>query len=98
MDELHADIEPLLGVFPPHLNVVEFDMTMTEAVSAPRFSATGDPIDLANRIGLRTTRALQKLGYEVIREVRRYGFASVHGIRITEQGLDGSADPIHDGI
>ena len=47
---------------------------------------------------LRITRELQKLGYEVIREVRRYGFASVHGIRVTEQGLDGGADPNHDGI
>ena len=38
------------------------------------------------------------MGYEVIRKMRRYGFASVHGIRVTEQGLDGGADPNHDGI
>lgn len=88
----------VMGVLQAILNVIEFDMTMTEAVNAPRFSATGDPIDIANRVAMRTTRELQNLGYEVIREVRRYGFASVHGIRVTEEGLDGGADPNHDGI
>lgn len=88
----------VMGVMQAILNVVEFGMTMTEAVSAPRFSATGNPIDIANRIGFRASAELEGLGYQVIREVRKYGFASAHGIRVTENGLDGGADPNHDGV
>lgn len=87
----------VMGVLQAILNVVEFGMTMTEAVSAPRFSSTGNPIDVSNRLSFATSRQLQALDYDVIREVRRYGFGSIHGIRITEQGLDGGADPNHDG-
>ena len=73
-------------------------MTMTEAVSAPRFSATSDAIDISNRIPHSHARALNAMGYEVLRDARTYGFASVHGIRITTEGLDGGADPNHDGV
>src|SRR3546814_2228167 len=31
------------------VNVVDFDMTMAEAVAAPRFSATSDIVDVSNR-------------------------------------------------
>ena len=48
----------VMGVLQAILNVIEFDVTVTEA----------------------------------------YGFASVHGIRVTEQGSDGGAAPSHDGI
>ncbi|MFC5523952.1 gamma-glutamyltransferase [Polaromonas jejuensis] len=88
----------VMGVMQAMLNVIDFGMTMTEAVSAPRFSATGNPIDMSNRIAHRTSRALEGLGYQVIRDARTYGFASVHGIRIQADGLDGGADPNHDGV
>ncbi len=39
-----------MGVLQVILNVVDFGMTMVEAVSAPRFSATSDTIDISNRI------------------------------------------------
>lgn len=87
----------VMGVLQAILNVLEFGMTMTEAVSAPRFSSTSDVIDIANRIPHRVSQALEAMGYDVLRDARTYGFASVHGIRITPEGLDGGADPNHDG-
>ncbi|RZN35192.1 gamma-glutamyltransferase [Bradyrhizobium sp. Leo121] len=87
-----------MGVLQAILNVLDFGMTMTEAVSAPRFSATSNAIDVSNRIIHRTTRQLEAEGYEVIRSPYTFGFAAVHGIRIDGDKLDGGADPGHDGI
>jgi gamma-glutamyltranspeptidase / glutathione hydrolase len=87
-----------MGVLHVILNALDFDMTMVEAVSAPRFSATSDAIDISNRIQGRVERELQSLGYPVVRSPYGFGFAAVHGIRIHEDGLDGGADPGHDGV
>jgi len=87
-----------MGVLQAILNVVDFDMTMTEAVSAPRFSATSNAIDVSNRIPYAVERDLTALGYDVIRNPFPFGFAAVHGIRIDDGHLDGGADPGHDGI
>jgi gamma-glutamyltranspeptidase/glutathione hydrolase len=38
------------------------------------------------------------MGYEVVRSPNTYGFAAVHAIRAHPDGLDGGADPGHDGI
>lgn len=88
-----------MGVLQAVLNVIDFGMTMTEAVSAPRFSATSDAIDVLNRVPFSTSRALERMGYEIIRSPQTFGIASVHGIRIGADGtLDGGADPGHDGV
>lgn len=87
-----------MGVLQAILNVLDFGMTMTEAVSAPRFSATSNAIDVSNRIIHRTTKHLEAKGYEVIRSPYTFGFAAVHGVRIESDKLDGGADPGHDGI
>lgn len=87
-----------MGVLQAILNVLDFGMTMTEAVSAPRFSSTSNAIDVSNRIIHDTTRRLEADGYEVIRSPYTFGFAAVHGIRIDNGHLDGGADPGHDGI
>jgi gamma-glutamyltranspeptidase/glutathione hydrolase len=87
-----------MGVLQAVVNVLDFDMTMTEAVSAPRFSATSSAIDVSNRITYDVTRQLESLGYEVIRSPYTFGFAAVHGIRIVGDRFDGGADPGHDGI
>lgn len=87
-----------MGVLQAILNVIDFGMTMTEAVSAPRFSATSNAIDVSNRIIHGTTRQLEAEGYEIIRSPYTFGFAAVHGIRIDHGKLDGGADPGHDGI
>lgn len=87
-----------MGVMHGMLNVLDHDMTMTEAVSAPRFSATSDMIDLTNRIPRYQEKALNDLGYETVRDHHTFAIAAVHGIRVTEAGFDGGADPGHDGV
>jgi gamma-glutamyltranspeptidase/glutathione hydrolase len=87
-----------MGVLHVILNALDFDMTMVEAVSAPRFSATSDTIDISNRIQGRVERELKGHGYPVVRSPYGFGFAAVHAIRIHEDGLDGGADPGHDGV
>jgi len=88
-----------MGVTQAILNVLDHGMTMTEAVSAPRFSATSNAIDISNRIPGYVVEPLEGMGYEVIRSPLTFGFAAVHGIRIRADGsLDGGADPGHDGV
>ncbi|HYB41713.1 MAG TPA: gamma-glutamyltransferase [Candidatus Methylomirabilis sp.] len=87
-----------MGVLQVLLNAIDFQMTMVEAVSAPRFSATSNAVDVSNRIPRAVQRALETQGYEVVRSPYTYGFAAVHAIRVHPDGLDGGADPGHDGI
>jgi gamma-glutamyltranspeptidase/glutathione hydrolase len=88
-----------MGVLQAILNALDFKMTMAEAVAAPRFSSTSDAIDVSNRIPHFVTRALEKMGYEVIRSHYSYAFAAVHGIMIGADGaLSGGADPGRDGM
>ena len=86
-----------MGVLQVLLNVIDFGMTMVEAVSAARFSATSNMIDVSNRIPRGVQRQLEREGYQVVRSPKTYGFAAVHGIRVHPDGLDGGADPGHDG-
>ena len=79
------------------LNVLEWGMTMQEAVEAPRFSATSDAIDISNRIPRAVQRDLERLGYEVRRSPLSYPFAAPHGIAMFDGVLDGGADPQRDG-
>ncbi|PZR84010.1 MAG: gamma-glutamyltransferase [Stutzerimonas stutzeri] len=87
-----------MGVLQAILNVLDFNMTMTEAVSAARFSATSNAIDVSNRIPFGVTRDLEANGYEIVRSPQTFGFAAVHGIRVNGDHLDGGADPGHDGV
>ena len=87
-----------MGVLQAILNVLDFDMSMSDAVSAPRFSATSDAIDVSNRIPKYVTAELEAQGYEVIRSYLGYAFAAVHGIRIDDGKVSGGADPGHDGM
>jgi len=87
-----------MGVLQALLNVIDFDMTMEAAVSAPRFSSTSDAIDIMNRIPDYAVEPLREQGYEVLRSALTFGIAAVHGIRIVDGRLDGGADPGHDGV
>lgn len=88
-----------MGVMQATLNVIDHGMTMTEAVSAPRFSATSDIIDVTNRIPRFVQRELEADGYEVMRNPLTFDIAAVHGIRVRADGsFDGAADPGHDGV
>ncbi len=87
-----------MGVLQGILNALDFGMDAQQAVSAPRFSATSDLIEIVNRIPRRTQAALEAEGYQIRRYAVSYHFAGVHAIRITENGLDGGADPGRDGM
>lgn len=80
------------------LNVLEFGMTMQEAVMAPRFSATTDAIDISNRIPRAVQRAVEAMGYEVRRNFHSYPFAAPHGITLFDGQIAGGADPQRDGL
>jgi gamma-glutamyltranspeptidase / glutathione hydrolase len=80
------------------VNLLDFGMTMQEAVQAPRFSATSDAVDISNRIPRATQRALEAMGYEVRRSPASYPFAAVHGIAMWDGRLEGGADPQRDGL
>lgn len=88
----------VMGVLQGLLNVLDFGMTMEQAVSAPRFSSTSNAIDITNRIPGYIVEPLQRDGYEVIRSALNFGIAAVHGIRIVDGVMDGGADPGHDGV
>ena len=80
-------------------NVIDFGMTMAEAVSAPRISATSDSISVSNRIPRYVTDELAAQGYPISRSPLSYAFAGVHGIAIgPDQRLTGGADPQRDGM
>ena len=80
------------------LNVLEFGMTAQEAVSAPRFAATSNDIELSNRIFRSTEKSLKDQNYPVIRRPESHTFAWVHAIRIINGEMDGGADPATDGM
>lgn len=87
-----------MGVVQAILNVIDRDMTMQEAVSAPRFSSTSNAIDVCNRVPRSVARQLEQRGYEVIRNPYNYTIAWVHAVRIAGDGLQGGADPGRDGV
>ena len=87
-----------MGVLQTLLNMIDFDMPVLDAVSAPRFSATSNAIDITNRIPEYTVAPLRQAGYEVIRAPSSFGIAAVHAIERTAEGLRGAADPGLDGV
>ena len=87
-----------MGVLQALMNVIDFDMSMQEAVSAPRFSSTSNAIDIMNRIPGYVVEPLAEQGYEIIRSPLTFGIAAVHGIRVDNGNLTGGADPGHDGV
>jgi gamma-glutamyltranspeptidase/glutathione hydrolase len=80
------------------VNLLDFGMSMQEAVQAPRFSATSDAIDIGNRIPRDVQAALERMGYPVRRSPATFPFAAVHGIAMWDDRLEGGADPQRDGL
>jgi gamma-glutamyltranspeptidase/glutathione hydrolase len=79
------------------LNLLDWGMGMQEAVSAPRFSATSDMVNISNRIPRGVQKALETEGYQVRRSYQSYAFAGVHGITLWDGVPEGGADPQRDG-
>ena len=80
------------------MNVLDFGMSMQEAVSAPRIVAVSDSIDVSNRIRHSVTDELAAMGYDVKRSYQSYAFAALHGIRFQDGHCTGGADPQRDGM
>lgn len=80
------------------MNVIDFDMSIVDAISAPRVMGVSDSIEVCNRVRQSVTRALQDDGYSVHRSYQSYAFAALHGIRIDRDVLTGAADPQRDGM
>ena len=87
-----------MGVLQTLLNVIDFKMNICEAVSAPRFSATSNLIDVTNRIPEYTLEPLRTAGYETVRSPLSFGIAGVHAIEVVDGALRGAADPGLDGV
>jgi gamma-glutamyltranspeptidase/glutathione hydrolase len=80
------------------MNVIDYNMPMLDAVSAPRFMAVSNKIDVSNRIRRHVTDELQANGYVVKRSATSYPFAALHGILIQDGRCSGGADPQRDGM
>ena len=87
-----------MGVLQGLLNVLDFGMSMSDAVAAPRFTANSNIIDVCNRVPRFVTGQLEARGYKVARSYLSYTFAGVHGIRIDHGRWSGGADPGRDGM
>jgi gamma-glutamyltranspeptidase/glutathione hydrolase len=89
------------GVFQTILGVLDFGMSATEAVSAPRFDCQGPLIDVEARIPERVCAGLRKRGHGVEKTAAAYwAFPLVHAICIdpVTGALDGGADPRGEGM
>ncbi|SDV48804.1 gamma-glutamyltransferase 1 Threonine peptidase. MEROPS family T03 [Chitinasiproducens palmae] len=80
------------------VNVVDFDMPIVEAVSAPRVSVTSNVIEVSNRIPRYVTDVLESDGYPVTRSPMGFAFAAPHAITRLAGRLAGAADPQRDGV
>jgi gamma-glutamyltranspeptidase/glutathione hydrolase len=80
------------------MNVIDFDMSMLEAVCAPRIAAASDSIEVSNRIQRRVTDELTAQGYDVKRSWHSYPFAALHAICVKDGVCYGGADPQRDGM
>ncbi len=81
------------------VNIVDFGMSPTEAVSAPRFHSEGQPVFCELRIPQATVEALQSRGMQVEQQFFNYApsFARVQCIVIDQGGFDAASDPRRDG-
>jgi gamma-glutamyltranspeptidase / glutathione hydrolase len=80
------------------MNVIDFGMSMSDAVAAPRIVAVSNTIDVSNRVPYFVTDAIAGRGYQVKRSPQSYAFAALHGIRVAGSRLEGGADPQRDGM
>ena len=79
------------------INMLDFGMSISDAVAAPRISATSDSVDVSNRIPRYVTDAVEATGHKVHRSYLSYAFAGLHGIHLGAR-VAGGADPQRDGM
>jgi len=86
-----------MGVLQVILNVIDFGMSITEAVIAPRFSALSDAIEVTARIPRFVSDQLAVEGYAIDRNPLSFAIAGVHPIKIDGDRLTGAGDPAYGG-
>ncbi len=75
---------------------LDWNLTMQQAVALPNFVNRNGATDLEEGTGIESAKAaLEALGHEV---TLRGMTSGLHGIRRTEGGLDGGADPRREGV
>jgi gamma-glutamyltranspeptidase/glutathione hydrolase len=79
-------------------NVVDFGMSMAEAVAAPRIVALSNTIDASNRIPHGVTDTLAAQGYPIARSYQSFAFGAPHGLAWRDGEWNGGADPQRDGM
>ncbi|MDH4176692.1 MAG: gamma-glutamyltransferase [Thermoleophilia bacterium] len=87
------------GVLQSIVNIVDFGMTPTEAVVAPRFHSEGTPVFCELRVPQRTVRALRDRGVPLRQSLYHYhaSFSRPQVVMITEDGYRAASDPRSDG-
>lgn len=80
------------------INMIDFDMSIEAAVSAPRLVGVSNSIDICNRIRRSVADELRGEGYEVVRSPQTYAFAALHVVQIKDGVSVGAADPQRDGM
>ncbi len=80
-----------IGVMQGLVNLLEFGMSMSDAVAAPRFSATSHIIDVTMRIPTFVTDELERDGYTIARNPNTFDVAAVHGIEVRPDGTSTAA-------
>ncbi len=78
------------------INVLDFGMTATEAVSAPRIHTEGGPVYVEHRVREDTCHALRQKGHQVEHLVQSYAphFSRPQIARLLDNGrFDGGSDP-----
>ncbi|MEM7123694.1 MAG: gamma-glutamyltransferase [Pseudomonadota bacterium] len=81
-----------MGVLQVMLNVIDFGMTVQEAVLAPRFTATSDTLTMTARIPRYAYESLEERGYQIARSPYSYEIASVHALKKVNGNWTGAAD------
>ena len=83
------------------INIVDFGMSATEAVSAPRFHSEGSPLFCESRVPRSTVQSLRESGIEVDQSLHAYHstFGRVQCIvkNDTDGKFTGASDPRGDG-
>ncbi|PWW03767.1 gamma-glutamyltransferase 1 [Hoeflea marina] len=80
------------------VNMIDFDMSVLEAVVAPRIVGVSNKVDICNRIRRSVEAGLRANGYDVARTAQTFAFAALHAIKIENGVSKGAADPQRDGL
>jgi gamma-glutamyltranspeptidase/glutathione hydrolase len=80
------------------VNVIDHGMTIGDAISAQRISATSDVIDVGARIPTYVCETLAEMGYKTARSSQSFTVARVHAIMVDGDKVTGGADPAGGGM